>query len=82
MGSLRYNLVFPKMRKTWVVKPIKEAKQFDYITTLMENILRYKKSKKSKKAKKSAKQAKNIATKEKPDKETAIKAHISRFPSN
>ena len=70
------------MNKTWVVKPIKEAKQFDYITTLMENILRYKKSKKpkkSKKAKKSAKQAKNIATKEKPDKETAIKAHISRF---
>jgi ribonuclease HI len=85
VGSLRYNLVFPKMRKTWVVKPIKEAKQFDYITTLMENILRYKKSKKpkkSKKAKKSAKQAKNIVTKEKPDKETAIKAHISRFPSN
>jgi hypothetical protein len=72
------------MGKTWVLKPInfKEAKQFAYITTLMENILRYKKSKKpkkSKKAKKSAKRAKNIAPKEKPYKETAIKAHISRF---
>jgi hypothetical protein len=48
----------------------------------MENILRYKKSKKpkkSKKAKKVCQTCKNIATKEKPDKETAIKGHISRF---
>ena len=42
VGSLRYNLFFPKMRKTWVVKSIKEGKQFGYIITLVENILKYK----------------------------------------
>ena len=50
VGSLRYNLVFPKMHKTWVVKSIKEGTQFGYIITLMENILKYKKSKKAKKS--------------------------------
>ena len=77
-GSLRYNLVFPKVRKTWVVKPIMEEKVYKYLDVLMENILAFKRlvlKKKSKKIKKS----KNIATKEKPDKETAIKTHISRF---
>ena len=69
-GSLRYNLVFPKVHKTWVVKPIMEEKDYKYLDVLMENILAFKRLKKK---------SKNIATKEKPDKETAIKTHISRF---
>jgi hypothetical protein len=59
-------------------KQLRKENQSDYITTLMENFLRYKKSKKpkkSKKAKKSAKHAKNIATKEKPDKDQRQCSH-------
>ena len=79
-GSLRYNLVFPKVRKTWVVKPIMEEKDYKYLDVLMENVLKCKRPKKNpKKKSKKIKKSKNIATKEKPDKETAIKEHISRF---
>ena len=75
-GSLRYNLVFPKGRKTWVVKQIIEGKKYQYLDVLMEDVLQFERpKKKSKRAQKS----KNIATKEKPDKETAIRAHISKF---
>ena len=75
-GSLRYNLIFPKVCKTWVIKLIMEEKDYKYLDVLMENILEFKRpTKKSKKIKKS----KNIATEEKPDKQTAIKTHISRF---
>ena len=76
--SLWYNLVFPKVRKTWVVKPIMEEKDYKYLEVLMENILVFKRLKKKSKT---IKKSKNIATKEKPDKETAIKTHISRFQS-
>ena len=79
-GSLRYNLVFPKVRKTWVVKPIMEEKDYKYLDVLMENVLKCMRPRKnSKKKSKKIKKSKNIATKEKPDKETAIKEHISRF---
>ena len=40
LGSLRYNLVFPKVRKTWVVKPIKEEKSYGQLDALMESILK------------------------------------------
>jgi hypothetical protein len=63
------------MRKTWVVKPIKEAKQFDYITTLMENILRYKKSKKPKKSKKACQKKIKIL----PQKRNQTKKQQSRL---
>ena len=75
-GALRYNLVFPKVRKTWVVKPIKEVKTYGHVDILMEKILKQKRSK-GKKSKRSM--PRNITTKEKPDKKTAIQAHISRF---
>ena len=42
LGSLRYNLVFPKVRKTWVVKPIKEEKSYGQLDALMESILKQK----------------------------------------
>ena len=45
LGSLRYNLVFPKARKTWVVKPIKEEKSYDHLDALMESIMEQKISK-------------------------------------
>ena len=78
--SLRYNLVFPKVRKTLVVKPIMEEKDYKHLDVLMENVLKCKRPKKnSKKKSKKIKTSKNIATKEKLDKETAIKEHISRF---
>lgn len=48
-GSLRYNLVFPKIRKTWVVRPIKEVKDYSYVNVMMENILKYEKPKRKKK---------------------------------
>ena len=52
-GSLRYNQVFSKVRKTWVVKPIMEKKDYKYLDVLMENILEFKRpKKKSKKIKK------------------------------
>ena len=78
LGSLRYNLVFPKVRKTWVVKPIKEEKSYGHLDVLMESIMEQKRSK-GKRRKKSA--VKNIACTEKPEKQAAIKAHISRFQS-
>ena len=45
LGSLCYNLVFPKVRKTWVVKPIKEEKSYGHLDALMESILKQKKIK-------------------------------------
>ena len=51
LGSLRYNLVFPKVRKTWVVKPIKEEKSYGHLDALMESILKQKKIKEGKKKK-------------------------------
>ena len=51
LGSVRYNLVFPKVRKTWVVKPIKEEKSYGHLDALMESILKQKKIKGGKKKK-------------------------------
>ena len=54
-----------------------EGKNHKYLDLLMENILEFKRPKKKKT--KEIKKSKNIATKKKTDKETAIKAHISKF---
>ena len=75
-GTLRYNLVFPKVRKTWVVKPIKQPKQHSYIHETMENVLEQDKLIAISNL---TPPAKNIATKPMPDKATAIMSHISRF---
>lgn len=72
-GSLRYNVVFPKVRKTWVVKPIKQLKTYSYLDDMMERVL------KGDEVCKSTPFAKNIATKPKPNKSAAIASHISRF---
>ena len=60
-------------------KPIKEEKCYGHLDALMESILKHKKSKGVRRKKSTAK---NIACKEKPEKQAAIKAHISRFHSN
>ena len=75
-GTLRYNMVFPKVRKTWVVKPIKQPKQHSYIHEMMENVLEQDKLIAISNL---TPPAKNIATKPMPDKATAIMSHISRF---
>ena len=70
LGSLRYNLVFLKVRKTWVVKPINEEKGYGHLDAPMESILKQKKSKGAKRKKSTAK---NIACKEKPEKKLQLK---------
>lgn len=77
LGSLRYNLVFPKVRKTWMAKPIKEEKSYGHLDALMESILQQKRSK-GKKRKKSKKSAANIAHKEKPEKQAATKVGFTQ----
>ena len=77
-GSLRYNLVFPKVRKALVVKPVMEEKQFKYQEVLKENIMGCKRQKKKraqqkiKWKKQTNKRKQKKETMEKPDKHTAI----------
>ena len=73
-GNLRYNLVFPKGRKTWVVKPIKESKTYGYLDCMMKSVLEDVDG-----VNNSGPVAANIATTPKPDKRSAILSHRSRF---
>ena len=60
---------------------MKEEKSYGHLDALMESILEQKRSKGAKRKKEKKSTAKNIACKEKPEKQAAIKAHISRFHS-
>ena len=75
-SSLRYNLVFLKVCKTWVVKSIMQPKAYSYLDDMMESVLQ---SDKVIAICNFSSVAKNIATKPKPDKTTAIMSLISRF---
>jgi len=77
-GQLRYDLVCPKGRKTWVAKPIYETKSYDYVTKLIEDVVETCGEGKPPKMPVRP-QAANIATEEKPDKQQVISQHRSRF---
>ena len=39
-GEKRYNVVFPKGRKRWVAKPVKEKKDYRYVQDMMMSVVR------------------------------------------
>ena len=39
-GKKRYNVIFPKGRKTWVARPIYDAKQYKYIPGMLAEVVR------------------------------------------
>ena len=39
-GQLRYKLEYSKRTKKWVVKPIAEHKQHDYLLDMMEDVIK------------------------------------------
>ncbi|KAM7309495.1 uncharacterized protein ISCGN_013126 [Ixodes scapularis] len=79
-GKLRFSLRFPKSRKgEWVLRPVIEAPSYGYVKTLLECSLAL------------AEQPTNVAVEgrprreslcsgaQRPEKEAAIRAHVSRF---
>ena len=81
-GEHRYNLVFPKGRKTWVVKPIRQKKDYSYVKEMMNTVVSVCTKAGIPKDTGKIKQPElphNIASKPKPDKEMAIACHKSRM---
>ena len=35
----RFNVICPKQRKNWVAKPIKESKSYEFINSMMKDVL-------------------------------------------
>lgn len=38
-GEKRFNVVCPKQRKNWVAKPIREPKSYEYVKSMMQDVL-------------------------------------------
>ncbi len=76
-GERRYNVVCPKQRNKWVAKPIKEPKSYEYINSMMKDVLKIKEGKKMKY--KPVAQAQNISTIPKPPKQEVIAQHKTRM---
>lgn len=82
MGAKRYNVVFPKGKKKWVVKPIMEDKSYSFVKELMKEVLMYSNNRKRTKSTKPSTIPKNIASLPKPSKDDIISKHKSRMAKN
>jgi hypothetical protein len=78
-GKLRYKVVFPKQAAKWVSKPIKSHKNKNYVYELIERVVECCKDKTILDDVSVPDIPKNIASTPRPDKQTVIEAHRSRF---
>lgn len=76
-GEKRFNVVCPKQRKNWVAKPIKEPKSYEYINSMMKDVLLVKGGQHI--DYEPVIQAKCIAPIPKPPKQEVIDRHKSRM---
>ena len=80
-GDDRYRLVFPKAKKQWIVKTIYVEKDYSWRKDLIDNVvffLVHDEHENIQMSNKISSIPPNIATKQRPDKNEAIKNHISR----
>ena len=40
-GKARHSIVFPRGRKSWIAKPILEAKDYIHLTHVMEDVIQF-----------------------------------------
>ena len=79
-GNLRFKLVHPKSRKSWVVKPVYEKKNNYYLYQMLEMVVEVRLSGTAPKIKRQLPTLKeNIAPTPRPDKQEAVSQHRSRF---
>ena len=76
-GEKRYNVICLKQRNNWVAKPIKEPKSYEYINSMMKDVLKIKVGKRMKYQ--PVAQAQNISTIPKPPKQEVIAQHKTRM---
>lgn len=76
-GKKRFDLVYPKGRKSWVVKPVYEKKTYDYVNQLIADVLAQVTEGKGEMVVRE--QRRNIAAEAMPEKSETIKKHRSRF---
>ena len=83
-GEVRYKVVFPKPTKIWVAKPITESKSYGYLQGILKAVLNKRQLNPQPLRKHKARQPPvilpaNIATCERPLKETVVSARKTRF---
>ena len=81
-GEPRYNVVFPKGRSSWVAKPIRETKSYEFLYDLMKDVKKAHTRGTHDFPTVVAPPAKNIASKPKPDKKAVVDLHISRYKNS
>ena len=78
-GELRYKLSFPKVHKRWVVKPIKEEKNYDHVSKMVKDVINACERKPTTDSITRVNLPRNIASKPRPDKAELFLQHRSRF---
>ena len=78
-GEARYKMMFAKTRKQWVVKPIKEKKEYHHVNKLLAEVVNACKTEDIEPVTHGANLPKNIANAPPPSKEALVKEHKSRF---
>lgn len=72
-------MVFPKGQSSWVAKPIREKKPYDFLYHLIKDVMKTHTHGIQDLPSVAAPLAKDIASKPKPDKKAVVDQHISRF---
>ena len=83
-GKARYLIMFPKGRKSWVVKPILEGKDYTCLCHIMEEIVQLRLDEHQQELFDYDKPdfiPQNIASIDQPPKQEVITQHTSRFPT-
>ena len=75
-------MVFPKGCSSWVAKPIRENKSYDFLYHLIKDVKKAHMHGIQDLPSVAAPPAKNIASKPKPDKKAVVDQHISRFKNS
>ena len=80
----RYRVVFPKAKKSWITKPIMEAKSYQYVDGMLAAVVEQRKSNPTTQEKRKAHPPStslppNIAKYPRPSKKTIIENYKSRF---
>ena len=79
MGVARWNVAFPKHSKSWVVKPIKAAKDKAYVHNMVDRVVEAAKNDDTLVRATVPNVPPNIASTPKPEKASIIAGHRSRF---
>ena len=82
IGDMRYNIVYPKGRKRWIIKKLLEDKDYSHLDTLLDDVitLRLIPSRLDiHNFEQPDNIPKNIALSQRPPKQEVIDAHITRF---